>query len=301
MKKLFVIGIVILLFGIVTPSTGSNVRNPTLASYQGKTFYVGGIGPGNYSKIQDAIDNASNQDRIFVFDESSPYYETLIINKSISLIGEDKETTIIDGSGNNVIILIILADYVNIEGFTICNSSRSKLNWDSVRGVGIKLLAATFCNITDTIITNTDVGIYLLNYIWQEFTYGNTVSKNIFLKNSYGIAFDFGSGYNMIENNLFRLNWHSIIIITTNSNTISKNNFLWNFKSVLLRPDVIWPEGNALDEINHNTWSMNYWGRPKLLHVIFGRARVVYDHASWYVRYIELDLKPAKEPYDLGV
>jgi parallel beta-helix repeat protein len=280
-------------------STGINIEKVSKISYDGITLHVGGSGPGNYSKIQDAIDDSSDWDTIFVYDDSSPYYETLIINKSISLFGENKETTIIDGNGNNAIILIILTDYVNIEGFTICNSSRSEFDCESVSGVGIKLLAATFCNISDNIITNTNVGIYLLNYIWQEFTYGNTVLRNIFLKNSCGIAFDWGSGYNTVENNLFRLNWHGIIVITTNSNTISKNNFLWNLQSVLLRPDVFWPDGRPLDEIDHNTWSMNYWGRPKLLHIIFGRARVVYDHSSWYVRYIELDFKPAKEPYDI--
>jgi hypothetical protein len=32
----------------------------------GNTLYVGGSGPNNYSKIQDAIDNASGRDTIFV-------------------------------------------------------------------------------------------------------------------------------------------------------------------------------------------------------------------------------------------
>ena len=34
--------------------------------------YVGGSGPGNYSKIQDAIENATKGDTVFVFDDSSP-------------------------------------------------------------------------------------------------------------------------------------------------------------------------------------------------------------------------------------
>ena len=265
----------------------------------GSTLYVGGSGPGNYTKIQDAINDSSDGDTIFVYDDNSPYYENLLINKSISLIGENKETTVIDGSGSNNIILIMLCDNVQLRGFTIRNTSRSKIDWDYVTGVGIKLLAAKFCNISDMIITDTDIGIHLLNYIWLEFTYGNTIFQNVFTKNTFGIALDWGSGYTTILNNLFRLNWHGIIIITTNFNTIMKNNFLWNLRSVSLRPDIIWPEGDPLDELDHNKWSMNYWGRHKYLHPILGRARVVYDHASWYVRFIEVDWNPAKKPYDI--
>ena len=301
MKKILVVTIMILFISIsIIPSTGTIVKKSSTMLSDGNTLYVGGDGSGNYSKIQDAIDDSSDGDTIFVFDDSSPYYENLIINKSISLIGENKETTIIDGSGANNIVLIRLADYVQLRGFTIRNSSRTKINWDYLNGVGIQLLAATFCNISDTIITDTNVGIHLLNYIWNHFTHSNTLSRNIFIKNRIAIALDWGSGYTTIVNNDLRGNWNGIVIITTNYNTIIENNFLWNFRSVFLRPDIIWPEGDPLDEIDHNKWSGNYWGRPRYLQILFGRARVVYDHASWFVRYIEVDQHPAKEPYDIG-
>jgi len=61
----------------------------------GTTFYVGGNGPGTYTKIQEAIDDASSGDTVFVY--NGTYYEHLNINKTIDLIGEDKNTTIIDG------------------------------------------------------------------------------------------------------------------------------------------------------------------------------------------------------------
>jgi len=56
MKKLLVIGIIILLVGVSIPSTGINVEKSNITSYDGNTLYVGGSGPGNYTKIQDAID-----------------------------------------------------------------------------------------------------------------------------------------------------------------------------------------------------------------------------------------------------
>ena len=36
------------------------------SNYNGNTLYVGGSGPGNFTKIQDAIDNASNGKTVFV-------------------------------------------------------------------------------------------------------------------------------------------------------------------------------------------------------------------------------------------
>ena len=47
----------------------------------GNILYVGGNGPNNYTKIQDAIDDASNGDTIFVY--NGTYYENVIINKII--------------------------------------------------------------------------------------------------------------------------------------------------------------------------------------------------------------------------
>jgi len=63
---------------------------------------VGGTGPHNYSKIQDAINDSENGDTVFVYNDSSPYYENVYINeKVINLVGEDVNTTIIDAGGGD--------------------------------------------------------------------------------------------------------------------------------------------------------------------------------------------------------
>ena len=95
MKKLLVVGIIILLFGMSIPSTGINIDTTSTASFNGNILYVGGSGPGNYSMIQEAINNASGGDTVFVFDDSSPYNEQVVVNSSIDLIGENRNTTII--------------------------------------------------------------------------------------------------------------------------------------------------------------------------------------------------------------
>ncbi len=77
----------------IIPSTGTNVGEKTYTvSFEGNTLYVGGSGPGNYSSIQAAINDAENDDTVFVFDDSSPYYEHVKVDKTINLIGEKYET-----------------------------------------------------------------------------------------------------------------------------------------------------------------------------------------------------------------
>ena len=133
MLKKGLAGVIILLFivaGIIPSSVGiyekkqspkddktsSMVFNP-----RGDILYVGGSGPNNYTKIQDAIDAASNEDTVFVYDYSSPYYENVVVDKSIDLIGENRETTVIDGSETGDVVYIS-SDWVNVTGFTLQNS-----------------------------------------------------------------------------------------------------------------------------------------------------------------------------------
>lgn len=106
-----VINILIIISLILTICTYNETAKAE--EFFNNIFYVGGSGEGNYSRIQDAIDNASNGDMVFVYDDSSPYYEQVIINKIITLIGENKETTIIYGN------IQFLTDGVTITGFSI--------------------------------------------------------------------------------------------------------------------------------------------------------------------------------------
>ena len=104
-----------------TPQTAFLISyNSTQAT--GSTLYVGGIGAGNYTSIQQAIDNASTDDTIFVYDDSSPYYENILINKTLSLIGENHLTTIIDGNESNGHLICITAESVMLTGFTLQHS-----------------------------------------------------------------------------------------------------------------------------------------------------------------------------------
>lgn len=83
-----------------------------VAEAEPKTIVV----PDDYPTIGWAISNASEGDAIFV--KSGIYNEIFLINKSLSLVGEDKETTIIKAH-NPEIVVSIRQDGVYVTGFTI--------------------------------------------------------------------------------------------------------------------------------------------------------------------------------------
>lgn len=111
---------------IKTTSNGSEgwIRIFKWASNDSRILYVGGDGPGNYSKIQDAIDNASNGDTVFVY--NGIYYENLVVDKSINLQGENKEYTIIDGDNIETFYYFWVTSSFPID--SILSNSSSSMN-----------------------------------------------------------------------------------------------------------------------------------------------------------------------------
>jgi len=122
------------------------------AAESGNTLYVGGSGPGNYSSILAAVHAAGSGDTVFVY--SGTYYETVVVDKTINLLGEDRGITVIDGGGSGDVVRVI-ADQVTISGFTVQNSGSG---WSDV---GIKCDRVQHCHIENTIVSGNTGGIFL--------------------------------------------------------------------------------------------------------------------------------------------
>ena len=120
-KKGVVFGIVVLFIGVSFSSSswGFSINKSQTFTFNGNVLYVGGSGPGNYSKIQDAINDASNGDTIYVYEKT--YYENLYVNKSITIIGQNRENTIIDGSHVDTHTIHLVTDEINISNFRFYN------------------------------------------------------------------------------------------------------------------------------------------------------------------------------------
>jgi len=105
-------------------------------------IYVDDDGDADYTRIQDAIDNASDGDTVFVY--NGTYYENVVVNKTVDLTGEDRNSTIIEGRLYEYIINIS-ADWVNLSGFTILS------DWEDEPFRGV-YLESNHTTITDNII-----------------------------------------------------------------------------------------------------------------------------------------------------
>jgi parallel beta-helix repeat protein len=157
-RKCLAVGIILLFVGTcIIPAIAKNTEKQ---SSRGSWLYVGGSGPGNYTRIQDAIDNASDGDTVFVY--SGIYLENLNIAKDgIELVGENKYTTILDGNKKDDVIRIS-GNYTYIKEFTIQNSSNMHV------GIAVQILMYPPCNIknihiSNCIFKNNDLGVLFNN------------------------------------------------------------------------------------------------------------------------------------------
>ena len=176
-----------------------NTTNGDQSISGNRILYVGGSGVGNYSHIQSALDVSTDGDTVFVWDDSSPYFENIIIEKKIFLIGENKESTIIDGRGVADVIRIY-AEGVTVTGFTIQNSKKDWLN------AGI-LLFSDNNSVYDNIIMNTENGIY-------SYDLDNTIIENNYISNcdTCGIMTPFSSNNTIRFNTLLHCMYYGIYI-----------------------------------------------------------------------------------------
>ena len=97
-----------------------NFEIKSIVSSESKTIIVDDNGTADYSSIQEAINAAECGDTIYV--RNGTYYENLLIQKdNITLLGENKETSIIDGDGIGGILNLYAANNISIQGFSILN------------------------------------------------------------------------------------------------------------------------------------------------------------------------------------
>ena len=224
---------------IIPSITGTtDVKQPATSTSDGNTLYVGGSGAGNYTSIQDAIDNASDGDTVFVYNDSSPYYENLIVDKSISLIGEDRNSTIINGSENEDTVNIT-AYNVLISGFTIHGWYKGLKIISHHNTISNNIFSNSVCSIilydssssneiSQNIIDNNSVGIELRT------SSANKIYNNLISNNSDGILVWYSSLNNQIQNNTIKSNHNLGIRLSTTSATVSGNNFSNNSAGLVL-------------------------------------------------------------------
>jgi len=237
----------------------------------GKTIYVDddntegpwdGTEEHPYQYIQDAVDNASDGDTVFVCngtydktnDSSIWHHENVFIYKPINLIGESKENTIIDGREST--ILRIESSSFTIKYFTLKNAYNGGIFFNTAILVmkGPHPHIENIC-ISDCIINNngggigfacdvsnisiTNCGIYdNLNGICTEMIENVTVS-NCVIWNNRNCGIDF-CGTDISISNCYITDSYCGVALEGNSKNIATS-----YGNIFGQPwEGIVPEGN---------------------------------------------------------
>jgi len=138
------------------------------------TIYV----PGDFGSIQGAVDNAQNGDTILV--ATGTYTGDLIIDRSVSIIGEDWQNTVISGTGSANVI-IVTADKVLLKNLKITGSG----GFDDILNMhfaGVVLFEVEECMVFHCYLTGN--GGYGLNVLTSN---NNTIMNSRFSFNYGGI------------------------------------------------------------------------------------------------------------------
>jgi parallel beta-helix repeat protein len=173
---------------------------PIVAPTNRGNWYVGGIGEGNFTLIQDAFDNASDGDTIYIF--PGTYQGGLILRKALTVKGSDPASTIIDAhqAYNNLWINTTEFHLIDL-GFTnashreiyIENSTDSSLNncrlvngvsqaWNGLwawNSMGLDLTTCTILNYLD------GIDLVKAKHSWIVDCYLSNLQSNLITSNSW--------------------------------------------------------------------------------------------------------------------
>jgi parallel beta-helix repeat protein len=214
-------------------------------------------GVGVFTTIQAAVDAANPGDTIFV--RNGTYFEHVFINKSLSIVGENLDSTIVDASGTGTVIRIYRS-VVNFSGFSVTGSGASAsdsgilLDHSSGGAVisgnkifsntnGISLVFSNNNTISNNNITSNSInGIYLFS------SGGNIICGNDVSSSFVGIYFDRSSNNFALGNTLYSNDFYGVYLAASYDNLLYHNNF-----------NDAYPIASELT----NIWSLgnegNYW------------------------------------------
>lgn len=147
-----------------------------------------------------------------IYVKAGNYYERVIVDKAVSLVGERREATTIYGNGTGLhgSVIRVDADSVTISGFTIVNKKEDGFN-------GVGLYKRADCNIVGNILSGNFMGIVIVNSSSVRMT------DNVMENNQYGVAGDDCSNC-CISRNTATNNWDGIGIDESSAIEITENN-----------------------------------------------------------------------------
>jgi parallel beta-helix repeat protein len=309
-RKWLAVGIILMFVGTcIIPATAQYTKKPFPAS-RGNWLYVGGSGPGNYSTIQEAINNSHNGDTVFVYNDSSPYYENITINKRIRLIGEDRNTTEINGRIYLSVNRIYLNEFTCKNGILRVNTSYNTVSDNIIIDCYALYITGSFNKIFNNYCENNFVGIEISH------SFGNHILKNIMFRNWYGLSIDISSMNKIFHNTIDYSDMHGVMLGFSSLNIFNNNNITNNKDAGVILSGSTFNIFKRNNFINNNIYHdfygnlflvnsflnhciSNYWDDWKETGPYRINGNIIFPFSSPY-KYVNFDFRPAKYPYDIG-
>ncbi len=185
----------------------------------------------HFDVIQDGIDAVNENGTVYVY--NGTYYENVVVDKTIDLIGENRNTTVIDSSGSGDVVNVS-ADWVNISSFNLCNCGSDEFD----NGLEIHSNNNTIANniITDCfysgIVVFESSDNLIINNVFEYLGSAVTMwnSKRIELSNNriqnnsfYGLNIYYSTGC-IIDDNIIKNNGYNGIHFEQSSSNVVVNN-----------------------------------------------------------------------------
>jgi len=177
-------------------------RYPLMHSWSSLQVHNMNTGLG-YETIQRAIDANETLNGHTIFAEAGTYYENVVVNKTVTLVGESRKCTIIDGNKTAEAVTIVSND-TSLSGFTVQSSAPLI--------VAIRLENVSHVTIVDNTITNSFSGLIL------SLSSSNTISHNNITGNTFRNSFANSSDNILTDNTIDGLS-----IWSSNNNTLESN------------------------------------------------------------------------------
>jgi parallel beta-helix repeat protein len=144
-----------------------------------KAWIVDDNGYADFDTIQEAVNAANSGDIIFVHTGTYKLASQIIIDKSLTLIGENNTNTIIDGTDSWSPIMRVEADEVTIKDLTF---KTCKVHYDPNGVFAGVLITSDQCLVESNIFPSGDFGVFLGD------ASSNVIRNNVFFNCIYGIA-----------------------------------------------------------------------------------------------------------------
>ncbi len=260
-RKWLAIGIILLFVGsCIVPASALNTEKQT--SSRGNIIYVDddnvdgpwdGTQEHPYQHIQDGVYASENNDTVFVF--SGLYFESVSIDKAITLTGENRETTIVDANYTGSPFSFEVSG-ITINGFTVQHSGTVSYN-DA--GIQLSRYGHTSSNHTifNNIIKENWDGLYII-YSFNNHFYNNIIEGNY----NNGFFSHSQMYYSKVSNNIIRNNGHYGMYLYSSEFNEIMNNIIEN-NSIL---NII------LEECIQNVIINNYVAHSKYGIVVYVRS-----------------------------